>query len=668
MHHLIGDPIGGFRPGVDHLVVFLALCDQAVVVLLLEFLRVGASLGDDIPFAGGHHHVVLAERNARLEGVMEAERHDPVAEDDRLLLPAVAVDLIDHARDLPLGHELVHDVEGDLRAAREHLAEHHAAGRSIESLADRLAFLVHPDPSVADLRVKVDDLAVQRVLDLGHVAEHLEMLLLVVALAHDREVIEAEHDILRRYDDGRAVRGMQDIVRRHHQHARLKLRFERKRHVHGHLIAVEIGIECRAHQRMELDRLAFDQHRLERLDAEAVQRRRAVEQHRMLADDLVENIPDLRLFLFDQLFRLLDRGGEALGVEARIDERLEQFERHLLRQAALMQLELGADDDHRAAGIVHPFAQQILPEATLLALEHVGERLQRPLVGAGDDAAATTIIEQRIDRLLQHALFVADDDVGRAQLDQPLQSIVPVDDAAIEVVEIGGGEAAAVERNKRPKIRRDYRHLRQNHPFRLIARLLEGFDDLEALGHFLLLRVGIRPGYFRPQIGLHLVEIERLEHLADGLRADGGGEAVGSELVLRLEILVLAQQLAVLKRSEPRFEHDIALEIEDALERLERHVEQEPDARRQRLEEPDMRDGGGQLDVAHALAPHARERDLDRALFTYDALVLHALVLAAQAFIVLDRAENACAEHTVALRLEGAIVDGLRLFDLSVGP
>src|ERR1700685_2754325 len=61
-------------------------------------------------------------------------------------------------------------------------------------------------------------------------------------------------------------------------------------------------------------------------------------------------------------------------------------------------------------------------EAALLAREQVGERLQRALVGAGEDAAAAAVVEQRVDRLLQHALFVADDDVGRAQFHQPLQA------------------------------------------------------------------------------------------------------------------------------------------------------------------------------------------------------------------------------------------------------
>jgi hypothetical protein len=93
---------------------------------------------------------------------------------------------------------------------------------------------------------------------------------------------------------GWPLAGMQDVVGRHHQHARFQLRFERQRNVHGHLVAVEVGVERGADQRVQLDRLAFDQLRLERLDAEAVQRRRAVQQHRMLADDLVEDVPDFR--------------------------------------------------------------------------------------------------------------------------------------------------------------------------------------------------------------------------------------------------------------------------------------------------------------------------------------------------------------------------------------
>ncbi len=88
----------------------------------------------------------------------------------------------------------------------------------------------------------------------------------------------------------------------------------------------------------------------------------------------------------------------------------------------------------------------------------------------------------------------------------------------------------------------------------------------------------------------------------------------------------------------------------------------------QRLQEPDMGDRRGQLDMAHAVAAHLLHGDFDAALFADDALVLHALVLAAQAFVVLHRSEDAGAEQAVALRLEGAVIDRLRLLDLAMAP
>ena len=239
----------------------------------------------------------------------------------------------------------------------------------------------------------------------------------------------------------------------------------------GHLVAVEVGVERGADQRVKLDRLALDQHRLERLDAEAVKRRRAVEQHRMLADHLVEDVPDFLALFFDPLLGLLEGHRQTLGVEARVDERLEQLERHLLRQAALVELQLRTGDDDRTARIIDALAEQVLAEAALLALEHVGQRLQRTLVGAGDGAAAAAVVEQGVDRFLEHALFVADDDVRRAQLHQPLQAVVAVDHAAIEIVQIRRREAAAVERHQRAQLGRDDRDDLEDHPFGLVARI-----------------------------------------------------------------------------------------------------------------------------------------------------------------------------------------------------
>src|SRR6185436_13102540 len=68
------------------------------------------------------------------------------------------------------------------------------------------------------------------------------------------------------------------------------------------------------------------------------------------------------------------------------------------------------------------------------------------------------------------------------------------------------------------------------------------------------------------------------------------------------------------------------------------------------------------------LAPDLRLDDLDAALLADHAAVLHALVLAAVALVVLHRPKDLGAEQAVPLRLEGAVVDRLRLLHLAVGP
>ncbi len=162
---------------------------------------------------------------------------------------------------------------------------------------------------------------------------------------------------------------------------------------------------------MNADGLALDQDRLEGLDGEAVEGRGAVEQDRVALGDLLQDVPDLGRLALDHLFGGADGVDVAQFLQAADDERLEEDERHLLGQAALVELEFRADDDDGAAGVIDAFAEEILAEAAALALEHVAEGFQGAVAGAGDGAAVAAVVEQRVHGLLQHALFVADDDV-----------------------------------------------------------------------------------------------------------------------------------------------------------------------------------------------------------------------------------------------------------------
>src|SRR5207253_1355938 len=100
-----------------------------------------------------------------------------------------------------------------------------------------------------------------------------------------------------------------------------------------------------------------------------------------------------------------------------------------------------------------------------------------------------------------------------------------------------------------------------------------------------------------------------------------------------------------------RLDDDVVRVVDDLLEITQRDVEQVAHRTGQGLEEPDVRDWHGQLDVPHALATDLGQRDFHAAAVADHAAIADALVLPAMAFPVLDRTEDALAEETIFLGL-----------------
>ena len=264
------------------------------------------------------------------------------------------------------------------------------------------------------------------------------------AVALECQVIETNHHVLRRRDDRLATRRREQVVVRHHQLARFTLRLLGKRHVDRHLVTVEVGIERGADKRMDLDRASLNKDRIECLDAEPMQGRCPVQEHGVTLDHFLEHIPDLAPSTLDDPLGALDVRCVTMLDKLAHHERLEQFECHLLGQAALVQLEVGADHDDRTAGVVDALAEQVLAEPPLLATQHVREALELVVGRSGNCATPASVVDQRVTRFLQHALLVTDDDLGRAELKQTLETVVPVDHPTVEVVQVTRRKPAAI--------------------------------------------------------------------------------------------------------------------------------------------------------------------------------------------------------------------------------
>ena len=132
-----------------------------------------------------------------------------------------------------------------------------------------------------------------------------------------------------------------------HQNLCLQNSFVRQGKVYSHLVTVEVGIECRTCQRVQLDSLTLDEFRLESLDTQTVQCRCTVQEHGMTLHDVLEDIPDDGLTTVDNLLGRLHRLHDSALDELADDERLVELGCHQLRQTALAHLQLRTDDDNR---------------------------------------------------------------------------------------------------------------------------------------------------------------------------------------------------------------------------------------------------------------------------------------------------------------------------------
>ena len=324
---------------------------------------------------------------------------------------------------------------------------------------------------------------------------------------------------------------------------------------------------------MQLDCFTFNQNRFKGLNTQTVQRRRTVQQNRVLTDHFVEDIPDNRFFALNHFLRGFDGGGQATQFQLAVNERFEQFECHFLRQTALMQTQVWTNGNNRTTRIVDTFTQQVLTETALLTFDHVSQRFQRTLVGTSDRTTATTVVQQCIDCFLQHTLFVAHDDIWRSQIQQALQTVVTVDHATIQIVQIRRGETTTIQRYQWTQIRWQNRQDGQDHPLWLVARLDKRFQQLNALGQLFTFGFGVSFVQLFTQLLALLLQIHVFQQGLDRFGAHFGVELV-TELFQSVKVLLFSQNLTLLEVGHATFDYHVRFKVEHALNVTQWHIQQ----------------------------------------------------------------------------------------------
>ena len=132
--------------------------------------------------------------------------------------------------------------------------------------------------------------------------------------------------------------------------------------------------------------------------------------------DFFKDVPNLRGLALDEFFRTANSVDISEFFESADDEWLKKNQRHFLWQTALIEFQLRTDNDNGTAGIIDALTKKVLTESATFALEHVAQRFEWSVCCTCYRAAVATIVEESINRLLKHALFVADDDFGSFKL------------------------------------------------------------------------------------------------------------------------------------------------------------------------------------------------------------------------------------------------------------
>ena len=86
----------------------------------------------------------------------------------------------------------------------------------------------------------------------------------------------------------------------------------------------------------------------------------------------------------------------------------------------------------------------------MLTLEKIGQTLEFATTVLRASSATTTrsiIVDKCIDGFLKHAFFVALNNFWRIEINELLETVVAVDNAAIKIVKVGSGEATTGKRN-----------------------------------------------------------------------------------------------------------------------------------------------------------------------------------------------------------------------------
>ena len=347
LHHLLGEFGIDIGPKVNDLVVSFVRSHEAHLLIFTNLRGLGIGIADKVTLHLRHKHVAEIERQTALVSLIVTHILDVVKELGRHGCTFPTHHVADDATQRLLRQQFIDEAE----IVRHNLVEEDAAHGGFHQLLDQLVLFADIHPHLNDgvhigatLIVGDDDFL--RRIERHALAPHG---VLGRALTRLGDIVQTQNHVLRRQRDRRTIRGVQDVVRSQHQDLSLKHGGIAQRYVDSHLVTVEVGVECRTHQRVQTNCLTFNEFRLECLNTQTVQRRSTVQQNRVTFQDIFEDVPNDGILAVDNLLGRFHGLDDAALNEFANHKRLEQLGGHVLGQTTFVHVQVGTDHDNGTA-------------------------------------------------------------------------------------------------------------------------------------------------------------------------------------------------------------------------------------------------------------------------------------------------------------------------------
>ena len=569
---------------------------------------------------------------------------------------------------------------------RQNLIEDHAAQRGSNQtiiLGSTIFLLLHNLNLNFSLNIQLLMLICQQ--SLINTGENLALTnnwMLWRGFAQLGQVVSTQNHILGRNDNRTAILWCQNVVSGQHQDTSLSLSLSRQWQMDSHLVTIEVRVVGRASQWMELQSTALSEDWLKSLNTQTMQGWGTVQKHWMLLNNIFQHIPYLFLGTLNHTLSVLNIVSNLLTNQLLHNKWLEKLQSHFLWQTTLMELQLRAYNDNGTSRVVNTLTQQVLTETSLLTLKHIRQGLQRTIARAGYRTTTTTIINQSIYSLLQHALLVADNNVRSTKLQQTLQAVVSVDNTTIQIVQIRGSKTATIQLNHRAQLWRNNWNYIHNHPGWLVAGASEGLNNLQTTDST---NTALLAGYMLQLVSQLLVQdIQTIFHvlsllflwqiclqLNQKLLDSLGTHAyykITTVVLPSLAILQLRQKLLFGKRCILWIQNNVGSKVENLLHSPWWNIQNQAHAAGDTLEIPNMRYRSSQLNMAHTLTAYLGTSDLNTTAITDSTLMTDTFILTAMTFPITSWSKNFLAEKTILLWLQSTIVNSLWLQYLAMRP